>query len=150
MARLGFFLIFASASAVSAAPAPSSDTEFFSKAAAVAAVVAAPVERTIASNNSNAPDIYNRLVAAGGAPSCEQSQVSGDPFGPTRKACRVSGRLAHFTVHINDLLWWYSYPVSPIGDTSCRQQWIAQTTSHGRPGEPELWYFCTFTFVPKS
>lgn len=132
------------------ARAASSDDAYARGLNADAAAVAAatPVVRTIASNNSNAPDLYARLAAQGNVPTCQHVHVAGADA--PLKACRVAGRLDHFTVHINDLLWWYSYPVDPIGDTACRQEWIAQTNSHGAPERPQLWYFCRFTFVPKN
>jgi len=104
----------------------------------------------IASNNSNAGEIYSLLIRSGGGETCADKRlvINGDP--QTVKDCAVTARVAHLTVVINDIIWGSKTDVDVQGDTNCQAEWLA--IARGRHQVAERWHFCQFKGVvaPKN
>lgn len=127
-----------------------SDANAHMAAASTAGRAAAVQSWSIASNNSNAGEIYSLLIRSGGGETCADKRlvINGEP--QTVKDCAVTARVARLTVVINDIVWGSKTDVDVQGGTSCQAEWLA--ISRGRHQVAERWHFCQFKGVvaPKS
>jgi hypothetical protein len=102
-----------------------------------------PVEFSLASNDSNSPEIYRALIASGAKPVCATETVDEGGFPRVHEACDAAGGgLDHVTVYHNYILWQTTQNVKVSGDVHCWQKWIAPGGVHRRPSS--LWTFCAF------
>ncbi|HEX4048527.1 MAG TPA: hypothetical protein VH309_11860 [Elusimicrobiota bacterium] len=99
----------------------------------------------LASNNSNAPEIYRELIAAGGKPACQEKQILVNSDYVTKQDCAVVARVPQLKVIVNDIIWGSTTEVDVQGNTSCQAQWLA--IAQGRHQVAELWTFCQFQGV---
>ncbi len=99
----------------------------------------------IASNNSNAADIYKNIVSLGTKEICTYVDTM-ENIGRhiEKKACSVIRPMERVTIKVNNILWWYKKIVNVQGDVHCWQKWITQTNGPHRPSGTSLWYFCEF------
>jgi hypothetical protein len=124
-----------------AEPAEASLSVGFS--AAASAVAAAKLEHfSLASNDTNSPEIF-REVAAVSAPECVEEVIDDGGFPTRHKTCRVAGRLERVTVFRNEIIWRSTKVVDVVGDIRCGERWIA-TGGARRSGRLQLWTFCDF------
>jgi hypothetical protein len=113
----------------------------------VAALVAQARVRTwdLASNDSNAGEIFATLVSAGGKLVCADERILVNSEYVTKQRCSVEAPVARLTVKKNDILWGSTTEVAVQGDASCQSRWLA--IASGRHQRAELWHFCRFRGV---
>lgn len=104
-------------------------------------------QRTIASNRSNAREIYTMLLNAAGKPAeCHEVSVVADGFRNEELACSVSGVVDQLRLTINNfVVHWHDEIVRVQGPTKCWQEWQAEPGR--RPRGYSLWYFCRFNEI---
>jgi hypothetical protein len=103
----------------------------------------------IASNNSNAPEIY-ALLRSARAPACVEKTILVNGRALSKTDCSVSAPIERLTVTINDILWSTTERVKVSGEAACRQEW--RVVPQGRRQTAQQWTFCSFSGVvePKN
>jgi hypothetical protein len=148
LAGLGLAAPRFAAAEAAVAPAGFSNENFASDTVARLSESAHIREWDLASNNSNAGEIYATLIKAGGQPICKEKQLLVNSEYVTKQDCSVAARVARLTVIVNDIVWGSTTEVDVQGETACQAQWMA--IARGRHQVAELWHFCQLKGVALS
>jgi hypothetical protein len=98
----------------------------------------------IASNDSNATEIYGILGAAE-SPTCADTALIVNGQSVNEKNCSVTARVERLTVTIDDIVRRSTEQVKVQGDASCQAEW--RVVPQGRRQALQLWHFCQFSGV---
>lgn len=101
-------------------------------------------EWDLASNSSNASEIYDDLVKAGGKPACQDTEIMVNYENVKVQNCSVTARVSPLSVLTNVVVVWPSRAVVDVeGAASCQAKWyaIAVGRSHQKA---ERWVYCQF------
>jgi hypothetical protein len=130
------------------AAAPELGGMTFASARAAAAAAAEQVQTwDLASNNSNAREIYSLLLQSGARPACHEKRIAVNGEWLDKQDCSVTARVARLTVKINDIVWSSTTDVDVVGETTCENEWLV--VARGRRQAAELWQFCQLKGVAR-
>jgi hypothetical protein len=140
--------LFASAQTVARPSAAAGDR--FTDATVAGLVAQARVrEWSLASNSSNADEIYVELLKAGGKPACQERRITVNSEDQTVQDCQVAARVTPLTIVTNPVVVAPSTVVVDVqGDVACQQTWYVVPL--GRRQKAERWVFCQIKGVARA